>query len=354
MGTTKKVKLSEIARFIAGQSPESKYFSRDSSLTPFMQGNKSFGRLFPQINNYTSKIIKIAKPGDILISVRAQVGDLNISNKNICIGRGLGVISGIKIDNKSLYFVIKNNIKNFIKKANGSTFSSVTKDDINNMELIIPEKGLDNITNLLWKIESKITMNQQINDNLLSFARKKYMHYFFKKTANGKIKNVIFEAEKSKILVGQAKTCNGKYPFFTSGSSILSWDKYFVDGRYCFLNTGGNADVKFYVGKSAYSTDAWCISANNNMADYLYLLLLTIKEELGKKYFKGTSLKHLQKELLKQKEIYIPTNSELLFFNKVIQPMFDLISKNTKETLNLIGIRDFLLPLLMNGQVEIN
>lgn len=90
-----------------------------------------------------------------------------------------------------------------------------------------------------------------------------YMNTFFSKKPNAKLKDILTEAEKSAIQVGEAKTSNGEYPFFTSGATILKWNEPFVDGRNCFLNTGGNADVKFYVGKAAYSTDTWSISAES-------------------------------------------------------------------------------------------
>lgn len=117
-----------------------------------------------------------------------------------------------------------------------------------------------------------------------------------------------------------------------------------------FLNTGGNAGVNFYVGKSHYSTDTWCISTKN-LSDYLYLLLKIIEPELNKKFFQGTGLKHLQKDLLKKFAIYIPTNQEREHFNKFVCPLFDTISKNQRENYLLENLRDFLLPLLMNGQV---
>lgn len=81
------------------------------------------------------------------------------------------------------------------------------------------------------------------------------------------------------------------------------------------------------------------------------MFLDTIKIEIGKKYFKGTALKHLQKDLLRKHEIYIPTQTEIEDFNSKIQPCFDMISKNRRENNRLAEMRDFLLPLLMNGQV---
>ncbi len=80
-----------------------------------------------------------------------------------------------------------------------------------------------------------------------------YMHLFFSKTPNGKLGEIIKENTKSAVQVGDAKNIKGDFPFFTSGDAILEWQDSMVDGRNCFLNTGGNAGVKFYVGKAAYS-----------------------------------------------------------------------------------------------------
>lgn len=193
-----------------------------------------------------------------------------------------------------------------------------------------------------------------LNDNLAQMAYDIYMHTFFQKKPNGKLGDILIEHSKSPVQVGEAKDSVGEYPFFTSGAAILKWDTFFVDGRSCFLNTGGNADVKFYVGKASYSTDTWCISANNALSDYLYLLLYSIKPELDQKFFQGTGLKHLQKPLLKDRPIYVPEKSELESFNQQVIPMFDIISENTRENQQLIALRDWLLPMLMNGQATIS
>lgn len=210
------------------------------------------------------------------------------------------------------------------------------------------------IGDLLYKIEMKVRTNNKINDNLLAMAYDIYMYSFYGRIPNGKLKDILAEADKSSVQVGEAKQSTGEYPFFTSGSAILKWDTSFVNGRNCFLNTGGNADVKFYVGEAAYSTDTWCISSNKNMSDYLYLLLISIKPELNQKFFQGTGLKHLQKPLLKDRHIYIPDFEELQIFNEQVNPMFNVISENTRENQELIALRDWLLPMLMNGQATIN
>ena len=193
-----------------------------------------------------------------------------------------------------------------------------------------------------------------VNDNLQQMAYDTFMHLFFRKESNGKLGDIIVENAKSPIQVGDAKATNfGDIPFFTSGDAILKWPEALVRGRNCYLNTGGNADVKFYVGDAAYSTDTWCITASGELSDYLYLFLESIKPELNQKFFQGTGLKHLQKPMLKDRSIYIPTSDELDAFNQIVQRWFDLVASNVKESQSLVALRDWLLPMLMNGQAVV-
>ena len=210
------------------------------------------------------------------------------------------------------------------------------------------------IGNLLYDIEMKIQNNNKVNEILEKQIHSVYMHYFVRKKSNGRLSDILIENQKSKIYVNDVEEQPGDYPFFTSGSSILECNDYLVDNRNIYLNTGGNADIKFYVGKTAYSTDTWCISAKYDLEDYLFLLLKTIKNELNIKYFQGTGLKHLQKDLLKNRKIYIPNESEAKLFNQQAKPIMENISMNTQENKKLSKLREWLLPLFMNGQATVS
>ena len=300
--------------------------------------------------------------GDIVFSYEATLGRYALIPKDFygCLGRRLAIIRNISDDIDTLwlyYYFLSPEWKQFIqsKVIKGSTVNRISVEDfptytVPNISIKVQRK----IANILSKIDEKIALNNNINDNLAAMAYDIYMHTFFSKKPNAKLKDILTEAEKSSIQVGEAKISNGKYPFFTSGSTILKWNEPFVDGRNCFLNTGGNADVKFYVGKAAYSTDTWSVSAKSEMSDYLYLMLFSIKPELDQKFFQGTGLKHLQKPLLKDRPIYVPEKMELEAFNRQVMPMFDIISENTRENQQLTSLRDWLLPMLMNGQATIS
>lgn len=163
---------------------------------------------------------------------------------------------------------------------------------------------------------------------------------FFRRESNGKLGDIISEEKKSTIQVETAKDLNGEYPFFISGDAVLSCDKPLVNNRICLLNTGCNADVKFYVGPASYSTDTCCITGTDGLSDYLFTLLYSIKQELNLKFFLGTGLKHLQKPLLKNRPIYIPNEIELKVFNSIAMPAYTTISSNQCENRDLIALRD--------------
>ena len=119
---------------------------------------------------------------------------------------------------------------------------------------------------------------------------------------------VIVEKAKSTIKVSEAANF-GKYPFFTSGDSILLHDKKIIEGENLFLATGGVANIKYFDGEAAYSTDTFAISTNEEAkAQYLYYYLLSKVGYINKNYFEGSGLKHLQKKDFRKHVLVLPTS----------------------------------------------
>ena len=86
--------LADIADVVMGQSPPGSSYNSNGSGVPFIQGSAEFGATNPTPVKWCTDPRKIAEPGDVLFSVRAPVGDLNVANKRIAIGRGLSIIRG--------------------------------------------------------------------------------------------------------------------------------------------------------------------------------------------------------------------------------------------------------------------
>lgn len=168
-----KVKLKEIANIVAGQSPKSEFYTKNIDDTPFLQGNRTFGYKYPLIDTYTKKITKLAKPGQVLMSVRAPVGDINITKNVVCVGRGLNVLDAKDGDNEFLYYALKANIPNIVKKGNGTTYDSISTDELKEIEIIIPKN--DNIrkkiSKILGNIDKQIERNNAMVHKLQCFEQ---------------------------------------------------------------------------------------------------------------------------------------------------------------------------------------
>jgi type I restriction enzyme M protein len=133
-------KLVDIAEIIAGQSPASTFYNEDGKGLPFYQGKKDFGDIFlSPPTSWTSQTTKISVREDILISVRAPVGDVNINPLDqICIGRGLAAIRvKPKIKAKYLYEFIDQNKSSF-KGNQGATFESISTSDLGEKRIPLP------------------------------------------------------------------------------------------------------------------------------------------------------------------------------------------------------------------------
>lgn len=99
MGEWQECKLEECASINMGQSPKSDYYNNEGIGLPFLQGNRTFGKRYPSIDTYCSEPKKIANLSEILFSVRAPVGDINIANQKICIGRCLASLNALNGEN---------------------------------------------------------------------------------------------------------------------------------------------------------------------------------------------------------------------------------------------------------------
>jgi type I restriction enzyme, S subunit len=113
-----------------GQSPKSETYNLQGKGLPFFQGISEFGRVSPTPKNWCSSPIKIAEKDDILISVRAPVGELNISKEKCCIGRGIGSLRPIKADPLYCFYLLKHFKYRFSEFTRVTTYDSINKGGI--------------------------------------------------------------------------------------------------------------------------------------------------------------------------------------------------------------------------------
>ena len=168
--------LNDVAVVTMGQSPPSSTYNQDNEGLPFFQGSKEFGWRKPTIDKWCNEPKRIAEQGDILISVRAPVGDMNIAAEKCCIGRGLASVRGDSIPTSVLFYALKNGIqqiKNFA--SGGSVFDSLNKNTLAEVKISIPPfemqkkifDPIDSIFNSINKYDEENQILQQTRDTLL-------------------------------------------------------------------------------------------------------------------------------------------------------------------------------------------
>lgn len=163
------VKLSDQTyfRIIMGQSPDSEFYNRDKNGLPFYQGKADFGDTTPIPTVYCSKPKKVANPLDILISVRAPVGSVNIADSICCIGRGIAAIRCTNLDHVNLvYYYLKYIHKDIEALSSGATFGSIGMPELKSIRvpIMLNDKVLKVISKKLEKNHNTIQqMIERIN-----------------------------------------------------------------------------------------------------------------------------------------------------------------------------------------------
>lgn len=377
-----KQKIGEIALINMGQSPESKYYNDERIGLPFLQGNRTFGFKYPTYDTFCSSGSKFADPNDILISVRAPVGDLNIARERICIGRGL---SSLKMKNGNyeyLFYLLKANIQELINRESGTVFGSINKDDIYNLEVIIAQSDDDQrrIAEILSALDDKIELNRQTNATLEAIAQAIFKEWFVdfdfpgatgelvesdlglipKGWRVGKLEEIVTNFDRKRVPLSSRERENrkGAFPYYGAASILDYVDDYIFDGVYLLMGEDGTVITedgkpvlqyvsgKFWVnnhthvlqGKKPFSTE---------------YVLLQLKNTNVKHIVTGAVQPKINQGNMNELPVVIPDEFTLLSFQDIITPIFSNILDTEQETSILTGIRDNLLPKLMNGEIEV-
>jgi len=132
--------LGELCEIVMGQSPPGETYNESGEGLPFYQGIRDFGFRFPSRRIYCTASTRLAQKGDVLLSVRAPVGSLNVAGEDCAIGRG---VAALRIKGQHygfLYYLMKETQEDWKKfEAEGTVFGSVTKTDVQNFSIIIPQ-----------------------------------------------------------------------------------------------------------------------------------------------------------------------------------------------------------------------
>jgi type I restriction enzyme S subunit len=382
---------------IMGQSPSSKYYNQEGRGNLFAQGKKEFGDLYITPTIFTTKCSKNAPPNSVLISVRAPVGELNLTKSELCIGRGIAAIlnkSGNPLHNRFMYYALKT-LSEYLQilGERGTTYDSVRKEELDNVSFPYPScSEQERITSVLsWfddLIENKKRQNE-ILENIAMAIFKSWFMYFepFKSSAFvdselGKIpegwgiKRVsdvadIFlggtpRREVDKYWNGTIKWASAKDIASTQGLFILetaenisqegldhSNAKILPQNSIVITARGTVGEIRLLGDAITFNQTCYGLVPKNDMNSYyLFLSLRRIIAEI-KALSYGTVFDTITMRNFDEMKISIPPNLILEKFHSIVEPLFQKILLNQKQIMILRKVRDVLLPLLVFGKLRV-
>lgn len=392
-----KYRLCEIVDITMGQSPKSEFYNTEKKGLPFLQGNRTFGFKYPTFDTYTTVMTKFAKAGDVIMSVRAPVGELNITPVDMCLGRGVCSLR-MKNGNQSfLFYMMKYYVSHLIKKENGTVFGSVNRDDINGLEVDIPDdiEEQKKIARFLEMIDDKIELNNEINKNLeeqirilcnawlndyvpfggicpsnwlltpLSSFAKFISGYSYKGT----------ELQESSVAMATIKNFDRKGGFKLDGykeivpSSKLKPEHHaeLFDTLVAHTDLTQNAEVignaEPVLSFSGYEDIIFSMDVVRVLPEKptisKFLIAAMLKTQQFKThclgYVNGTTVLHLSKKALPEYSLMLPEDFTVLHpLDEAVSSMYKQMALNIDETVQLTNLRDALLPQLMSGEIDVS
>ena len=310
--TWPRVRLGDVCEIRAGQSPEGRYYTTDSSFTEFHQGSKNFGswELLPS-GVYTEKTTKIVEPGTLLISVRAPVGDLNITPRQICIGRGLaGLLPGVSLDRDFLCYFLTAVTKSINDAAGaGSCFSSISMKQLS--RLILPLPPLATQREIVARLEKELG---QVDELAKKFAElETTAEAEFKATLAEEMERLTHAATVPDVadIPGRPSPATRKGGDGTSRTNGTTGTRMVKLGEVCEIKNG-------------YTPPAISLKASGEVP---YFRISAMNLEGNEEFLKKATAycDNTKKRIFKKDSIVFPKNGGAVFTRKVRRLSYDSI-----------------------------
>lgn len=335
---------------------------------------------FTKINKRT----KLSE-GDLVISTVGTIGKLALINEQpyYDFQRSVGIIKcdEAKLLNRFLlyYFHLPYIQSKLVNISKGAVQKCIFINDLKELDIEVPDiTEQQKIADVLSALDDKIELNNKINAELEATAKDLYNYWFVQfdfpdgngrpyKSSGGKmVYNPILKreipdgwtVERLKFLCdvttgkedASLATEKGLYSFFTCGDNVLRCDKAAFDGKAILVAGNGNFNVKYYEGKFNAYQRTYVLMPNNKK--YFWPIYIGLLETISKfiKGSNGSIVKFIKKGDIEDVSILLPKNLELL---NVFNGCLTYIDRVKKENSYLSNLRDFLLPMLMNGQVSV-
>ena len=408
-----EVRLSNVIEIISGGTPNTsveEYWNGNIEWLSVADFNNDERYVYSAEKKITDKGLaesntKLLQKGDLIISARGTVGALAQLVKPMAFNQscfGLRGKEGV-VFTDFLYYWLKNYVKIFLNKSQGSVFNTINLATFDDIKIHLPAYNIQvEIVKLLTKIDQKIALNNQINNELEAMAKTLYDYWFVQfdfpdengkpyKSSGGKmvyndqLKREIPEGWGVEKVSEIAKTGSGGTPKSTT-------DEYYSNGTIPWINSGElnksiiisttnyitefgleNSSAKLFpadsiliamYGATAGKVSFLAFESSTNQA----ICAVTLDDNRLKYYFKffiedlylhlvtlssGSARDNLSQELIRNLLMTIPDERVVENFFNLVDSYFLQITNNLKQNQELTQLRDWLLPMLMNGQVKV-
>lgn len=229
------VKISDVADVISGQSPESEFYNNEEKGMPFYQGRTEFGEIFiKNPKTWTTKVTKTAIKNDVLMSVRAPVGPVNIATQEICIGRGIAAIRpNEKILLNYLFTFLRNNQDN-IKGNGGAVFDSINRNQILDLKIPLPPLSVQE------EIVAEIESYQKIIDGAkLVVDNYKPRIEIDNNWEMVELKELYKNLDGKRKPVTKSERADGIYPYYGASGIVDYVEGYIFDEKLLLISEDG-------------------------------------------------------------------------------------------------------------------
>ena len=257
-----------------GQSPDGNTIN-ESSGTIFYQGRTDFGFRYPNVRLFTLAPKRMAKEDDILLSVRAPVGDVNVAMENCCIGRGLAAISS-NYKHFVFYSLLAQQSDFDVYNNTGTIFGSINRE------------ALRHIVDILGSIDEKIENNEQLINIFENLAAKKYLDFANKTSTKIRLEDVIelFDSKRIPLSSREREQRKGIYPYYGATGILDYVNGFLFSGEYVLFaedgtvtDTNGHPIVQLVNGSFWVNNHAHILKGKNGWNDYsLYVALKPYNE----------------------------------------------------------------------------
>ncbi len=370
------VGIGQVAEVIAGQSPKSKFYNTDKEGLPFYQGKKEFKEKYlgPE-SVWTSQITKEAFEGDILMSVRAPVGPVNVATKHLCIGRGLAAIRvWNNLDREYCFYFLKC-IEHELTGSSGAVFNSINKKQIGQIQIPLPP--LPTQRAIVARLDAAFARIDRARANLernVENARELFqakLNEVFSRRGEGweeKPLKEICTLVNGKAYKRAELLQNGKYPVLRVGNLFTGkqWyysdlelrpDKYVDNGDLIYAWSASFGPRIWEGGKVIYHYHIWKVIPKPKLVNkqFLYHMLDWDTEQIKTAHGTGTTMMHVGKGSMEARTLPVPPLQEQVKIVEEIdhlhQIAIDLEKHYQHQLTNLTSLKQSLLQKAFRGEL---